>query len=75
MIFTIDDQTKSVKVKLEPEELELAKINPKSFKALMSLKNKFNYKEIKAAFNLINLIDRMKEQNVHGLEPGKNFTD
>ena len=35
MIFTVDEQTKSVKMKLEPEELELAKTNPESFKILM----------------------------------------
>ena len=32
MIFTVDEQTKSVKTKFEPEELELAKTNPESFK-------------------------------------------
>ena len=35
MIFTVDEQTKSIKIKLEPEELELAKTNPESFKILM----------------------------------------
>ena len=35
MIFTVDKQTKSVKMKLEPEELELAKTNPESLKILM----------------------------------------
>lgn len=60
MIFTIDDQTKSVKVKLEPEELELAKINPKSFKVLMDFKKKITYDDIKKSFNLFELL---KEQN------------
>ena len=46
MIFTVDEQTKSVKMKLEPEELELAKSSPESFQALLDMKDKITYEEI-----------------------------
>lgn len=60
MIFTFDEQTKSVKVKLEPEELELAKSSPKSFKILMDFKKKIKYKDIE---NTVNLMKLLKEHN------------
>ena len=62
MIFTVDEQTKSIKLKLEPEELELAKTNPESFKALLEHQNKV--KETIAN----NLINQIKEQNAYRLE-------
>ena len=60
MIFTIDEQTKSVKMKLEPEELELAKSSPESFQALLDMKDKITYKEIMKNFNLF---DQLKTHN------------
>ena len=54
MIFTIDEQTKSVKMKLEPEELELAKSSPESFQTLLDMKDKIKYDEIMNTFNLFN---------------------
>ena len=53
MIFTVDEQTKSVKTKFEPEELELAKTNTGSFQALLDMKDKITYEEIMKNFNLI----------------------
>ena len=58
MIFTVDERTKSVKMKLEPEELELAKTNPESFQALLDMKDKITYEEIMKNFNLINQIKK-----------------
>lgn len=52
MIFTVDEQTKSVKMKLEPEELELAETSPESFKVLLDMKDKITYEEIMKTFNL-----------------------
>ena len=49
-------------MKLEPEEIELAKINPESFKALLEHQNKV--KETIAN----NLINQIKEQNAYRLE-------
>ena len=60
MIFTVDEQTKSVKTKFEPEELELAKTNPESFQALLNMKDKITYEEIMKNFNLI---DQLKKYN------------
>ena len=60
MIFTVDEQTKSVKMKLEPEELELAKTNPESFQVLLDMKDKITYEEIMKKFNLI---DQLKKYN------------
>ena len=60
MIFTVDEQTKSVKTKFEPEELELAKTNPGSFQALLDMKDKITYEEIMKNFNLI---DQLKKYN------------
>lgn len=60
MIFTVDEQTKSIKIKLEPEELELAKTNPESFQALLDMKDKITYEEIMKNFNLI---DQLKTLN------------
>ena len=62
MKFIFDEQTKSIKIKLEPEELELAKTNPESFKILMEHQNKV--KETIAN----NLINQIKEQNAYRLE-------
>lgn len=60
MIFTVDEQTKSVKMKLEPEELELAKSSPESFQALLDMKDKITYEEIMKNFNLF---DQLKTHN------------
>ena len=60
MIFTIDEKTKSVKMKLEPEELELAKSSPESFQALLDMKDKIKYDEI---INTFNLFDQLKTHN------------
>ena len=60
MIFTVDEQTKSVKTKFELEELELAKTNPESFQALLDMKDKITYEEIMKNFNLI---DQLKKYN------------
>ena len=60
MIFTADEQTKSVKIKLEPEELELAKSSPESFQALLDMKDKITYEEIMKNFNLF---DQLKTHN------------
>lgn len=54
MKFILDQKTKGFQMKLDPEELELAKTNPESFKILMEQQNKA--KEIIAN----NLIDQMK---------------
>lgn len=54
MKFILDQKTKCFQMKLDPEELELAKTNPESFKILMEQQNKA--KEIIAN----NLIDQMK---------------
>lgn len=69
MIFTVDEQTKSIKIKLEPEELELAKTNPESFKILMDQQTK--------ARELIanNLIQQIKEQYAYRLESEKISAD
>ena len=69
MIFTVDKQTKSVKMKLEPEELELAKTNPESFKILMDQQTKA--REIIAN----NLIQQIKEQYAYRLESEKISAD
>ena len=69
MIFTVDEQTKSVKMKLEPEELELAKTNPESFKILMDQQTKV--REIIAN----NLIQQIKEQYAYRLESEKISAD
>ena len=61
MIFTIDEQTKSVKMKLEPEELELAKTNPESFQILLDMKDKIKYDEIMNTFNLFNQLKKHNE--------------
>ena len=69
MIFTVDEQTKSIKIKLEPEELELAKTNPESFKILMDQQTK--------ARELIanSLIEQMKEQYAYRLKSEKISAD
>ena len=69
MIFTVDEQTKSIKLKLEPEELELAKTNPESFKILMDQQTK--------ARELIanSLIEQMKEQYAYRLKSEKISAD
>ena len=59
MIFTVDEQTKSVKMKLEPEELELAKTNPESFQVLLDMKDKITYEEIMKNFNLIDQLKKI----------------
>ena len=69
MIFTVDEQTKSIKIKLEPEELELAKTNPESFKILMDQQTKV--REIIAN----NLIQQIKEQYAYRLESEKISAD
>ena len=69
MIFTIDEQTKSVKMKLEPKELELAKTSPESFKILMDQQTKA--REIIAN----NLIQQIKEQYAYRLESEKISAD
>ena len=47
-------------MKLEPEELELAKSSPESFQALLDMKDKITYEEIMKNFNLF---DQLKTLN------------
>ncbi len=65
MKFIFDQKTNSFQMKLEPEELELAKTNPESFKALLEQQNKAR----EAIAN--NLIEQIKEQNKSRLETEK----
>jgi len=65
MKFIFDRKTNSFQMKLEPEELELAKTNPESFKALLEQQNKAR----EAIAN--NLIEQIKEQNKSRLETEK----
>ena len=62
MKFIFDKKTNNFQMTLEPEELELAKTNPESFKILMEHQNKV--KETIAN----NLINQIKEQNAYRLE-------
>ena len=62
MKFIFDKKTNNFQMKLEPEEIELAKTNPESFKALLEHQNKV--KETKAN----NIIYQMKEQNAYRRE-------
>ena len=62
MKFIFDKKTNNFQMKLEPDEFELAKTNPKSFKALLEHQNKV--KETIAN----NLINQIKEQNAYRLE-------
>ena len=65
MKFIFDKKTNNYQMKLEPEELELAKTSPESFKALLEQQNKVR----ESITN--NLIDQLKEQNAYRLEVEK----
>lgn len=65
MIFILDQKTNTFQSKLEPEELELAKSNPESFRILMEQQNKAK----EAIAN--NLIEQIREQNAYRLETEK----
>lgn len=65
MKFIFDKKTNSFQMKLEPEELELAKTNPESFKALLEQQNKVR----ETIAN--NLMDQIKEQDAYRLESEK----
>lgn len=65
MKFIFDQKTNSFQMKLEPEELELAKTNPESFKALLEQQNKAR----ETIAN--NLMDQIKEQNAYRLKSEK----
>ena len=69
MKFILDPKTNNFQMKLEPEELELAKTNPESFKALLEQQNKA--REVIAN----NLIEQIKEQNAYRLESEKISAD
>ena len=62
MKFILNHEANECQIELNPEELELAKTNPESFKALLEHQNKV--KETIAN----NLINQIKEQNAYRLE-------
>ena len=69
MKFIFDKKTNNFQIELDPEELELAKTNPESFKILMDQQTKA--REIIAN----NLIQQIKEQYAYRLESEKISAD
>ena len=69
MKFIFDKKTNSFQMKLEPDELELAKTNPESFKALLEQQNKAR----ETIAN--NLIEQIREQNIYRLKSEKISAD
>lgn len=69
MKFILNPNANECKIELDPEELELAKTNPESFKILMDQQTKA--REIIAN----NLIQQIKEQYAYRLESEKISAD
>ena len=69
MKFILNPGANDCQIELNPEELELAKTNPESFKILMDQQTKA--REIIAN----NLIQQMKEQYAYRLESEKIYAD